>query len=107
MLKPVGMTEVHAKMTEVASRLNSMPLSLKIAELKRSRSPDRIQQIQSEAIVDLYDAVKQLQEAVWPILLLIPDGIDAAREAAKKSGSSSSSMLSAGSTLTPGTRFTR
>ena len=107
MLTPIGTSNVQAKMTQLSERLNSMPLSLKIAELKRSRSQDRIQQIQSEAIVDLYDAVKQLQEAVWPMLHLIPDGIEAAKEAAKKAGGSSSSMLQAASRLTPGTRLTR
>ena len=56
-------------------------LPTKINQLRQSRSTDRIQQLQTEAIVDLYDAVKQIQEAIWPILLVIPD-VSGARDAA-------------------------
>jgi hypothetical protein len=37
--------------------------------------------LQSEAIVELYDAVRQIQEAVWPILATLPD-TSAVRQAA-------------------------
>lgn len=108
MLKPIGKTEALTKMSQLSTKLNSMSLPGKIAELKVSRSPDRIQQLQTEAIVELYEAVKQLQEAVWPMLNVIPDGVDAVRQAASQNSSSTSSALQPAATrLIPGTRFTR
>ena len=108
MPKPIGRTEALAKMSQLSTRLNSLSLPAKITELKHSRSSDRVQQLQTEAIIELYEAVKELQEAVWPMLLVIPDAVDAVREAAAKGSSgASSTMLAAASRLTPGTRFTR
>ena len=108
MPKLIGKTEALTKMSQLSTRLNSLSLPGKIAELKRSPSSDRVQQLQTEAIIELYEAVKELQEAVWPMLLVIPDGIEAAREAAAKgSSTASSTMLSAASRLVSGTRITR
>ena len=56
-----------------------------------------------DAIIELYEAVKQIQEAIWPILLIIPDGIDAARKAAEGQGAIGTSTVK----LAPIKRFTR
>ena len=69
------------KLDVASTQLNGLSLSGKIAELRRSRSDDRIQQLQSEAIVELYDAVRQIQLAIWPMLAVIPD-VSAVRDAA-------------------------
>jgi hypothetical protein len=84
--KPAALARAEAKLTGPS-------LSYKIATLRRSRSPDPIQQMQTEAIVELYDAVRQIQVTIWPWLLLIPDvgAVRAAAEAAQGGGSSSSS----------------
>lgn len=80
-----GKVEALQKLSLAATKLHTPSLRSKIAELKRSRSPDHIQQLQTDAIVDLYDAVRQIQEAIWPMITLIPD-VEAAREAAKGAG---------------------
>ena len=69
------------QLTQAASTLRA--LSSNIRFLQANRSADKLQQVQSEAIVQLYDAVKQIQEALWPLpSLLIPD-VQAAKDAAK------------------------
>ncbi len=57
-------------------------LSFKIKQLRLTQSHDQLQQLQTEAIVELYDVVKQIQEALWPILVTIPD-TSGARQAAQ------------------------
>ena len=65
---PISISEMVMKLDVASNQLNGLSLSGKIAELRRSRSDDRIQQLQSEAIVELYDAVRQIQLAIWPML---------------------------------------
>src|SRR5436189_3485 len=84
--------EMLSKLSLASTRLTGLTLPGKIQELKRSRSSDPVQQLQTEAIIELYDAVKQIQEAIWPILLVIPDGIEAARKAAEGQGAIGSSI---------------
>ena len=81
------------EMLAVARTLNASTLSLKIQQLRQSRSTDPIQQLQSQAIVELYDAVKQIQEAIWPILLVIPD-TSGARDAAQRTVATRSAAIS-------------
>ncbi len=49
--------------------------------LKQHRSSDPLQQMQTDAILDLYDAVREIQQALWPLSIIIPD-TEGAREAA-------------------------
>ncbi|WP_158742419.1 hypothetical protein [Acidisphaera sp. L21] len=61
----------------------TVALSTTIRQLGSSRSADPVQQMQTDAIIALYDAVKTIQDALWPMLLLLPD-VEAARDAAQK-----------------------
>jgi hypothetical protein len=79
-----------ARSDEDAERID---LVLKIHQLRQSRSTDRLQQLQSQAIVELYDVVKQIQEAIWPMLLTIPD-VSGAREAAQHTVATRSDAIS-------------
>jgi hypothetical protein len=97
---PISINEMVTKLDVASTQLNGLSLSGKIAELRQSRSTDRIQQLQSEAIVELYDAVRQIQLAIWPMLAIIPD-VSGARDAA------SSPMVSTMAKLKPPPRFTR
>ena len=103
---PISINEMVTKLDVASTKLNGLSLSGKIAELRRSRSDDRIQQLQSEAIVELYDAVRQIQLAIWPMLAVIPD-VGAVKDAAAKAGATSSSMLSPMAKLKQPPRFTR
>jgi hypothetical protein len=78
---PISINEMVSNLSFAEARLKGMSLAGKVNQLRQSRSPDKIQQLQTDVIVELYDAVKQLQEAVWPMLLVIPD-TGAARDAA-------------------------
>ena len=64
MTGPIAHTNVQmsATLARAAAKLTTSTLAFKIRSLRQSRSPDPIQQMQSEAIVELYDAVKQIQE---------------------------------------------
>ena len=58
-------------------------LDFKIRWLKQHRSADPLKQMQSEAIVDLYEVVKHIQEAMSSLLPLPgADAVSAARDAA-------------------------
>jgi hypothetical protein len=71
-----------------AEKLNSLSLRGKVNWLRQHRSDDPLQQMQSDAIAELYDAVRQIQEALWPMLLLIPDTSGARNAAAGGGGTS-------------------
>ena len=68
-------------LARAAEKLNNPTLSSKIRWLQGHKSTDPLQQMQTDAIVDLYEAVKQIQEAIWPMLATIPD-VGAVRDAA-------------------------
>jgi hypothetical protein len=93
---PITINELVTKLDVASKGLNALSLSGKIAELRRSRSDDRVQQLQTEAIVELYDAVRQIQLAIWPILSTFPD-VSGARDAASQTMAK----------LKPPPRFTR
>lgn len=85
--------------TKIASaKLRIETLSEKIARLKRTRSEDPLQQLQTEVIIDLYEAVKHIEQTLWPWLLLLPDtgAVKDAANAAQKNSASSKSAQFAG-----------
>ena len=45
----------------------------KVLKLRGMKSDDPIQQLQSDIISDLYDAVRELQVDMFPILLTLPN----------------------------------
>jgi len=95
---PISINEMVTNLSYAEARLKGMSLSGKVNQLRQSRSPDKVQQLQTEVIVELYDAVKQLQEAVWPMLLVIPD-TGAVRDAA--AGATVQNTLRANTAMTP------
>jgi hypothetical protein len=68
-------------LAHASTKLVEPSLATKVAQLRQTRSPDPVQELQSQVIVGLYDAVRQIQEAIWPILATIPD-VSAVRDAA-------------------------
>ena len=58
-------------MARVPTRHLSM--KMKVEKLRLTKSDDPIQQLQSGIISDLYDAVRDLQVMVDPLILLLPD----------------------------------
>ena len=82
---PTGLTvqDAQATLSMASERLHAMSLRHKIEWLRQHRATDPVQQMQSDAIVELYEAVRQIQEAIWPMLAVIPD-VGAVRDAAAK-----------------------
>ena len=74
-------------LVRAAEKLNNPTLSSKIRWLQGHKSTDPLQQMQTDAIVDLYEAVKQIQEAIWPMLATIPD-VSAVKDAAAQATTS-------------------
>jgi hypothetical protein len=62
---------IKAAMARVPMRHLSM--KMKVEKLRLTKSDDPIQQLQSDIISDLYDAVRDLQVMVDPLILLLPD----------------------------------
>jgi len=79
----------------------STTLQTKANWLRQHRSPDAVQQMQTEAILDLCEAVRQIQQAMSGLPILIPD-VSAVRDAAGGSPGASSTL-----NLTPIPRLTR
>jgi hypothetical protein len=50
-----------------------LSVKMKVEKLRLTKSDDPIQQFQSGIISDLYDAVRDLQVMVDPLILLLPD----------------------------------
>jgi hypothetical protein len=48
-------------------------MKMKVEKLRLTKSDNPIQQLQSDIISDLYDAVTDLQVMVDPLILLLPD----------------------------------
>ena len=98
-------TQASARALSLAAeKLNALSLRQKVDWLRQHRSSDPLQQMQSDAITELYDAVRQIQEAIWPMLLLIPD-TSGARDAA--AGGSASAVGAAPVTRFAASQFTR
>ena len=77
--------QAQATLSLASEKLHAMSLKHKIEWLRQHRTVDPVQQMQSDAIVELYEAVRQIQEAIWPMLALIPD-VGAVRDAAAQAG---------------------
>jgi hypothetical protein len=82
-MPPLTTTQIVHALTRGSTKLVEPSLATKVAQLRQTRSTDPVQELQSQVIVGLYDAVRQIQEAVWPILATIPD-VSAVRDAAAK-----------------------
>ena len=50
-----------------------LSIKMKVEKLRLTRSDDPIQQLQSDIIGDFYDAIRDLQAMVDPLILLLPD----------------------------------
>ena len=50
-----------------------LSMKMKVEKLRLTRSDDPIQQLQSDIIGDFYDAIRDLQVKVDPLILLFPD----------------------------------
>ena len=74
-------TQMLQALTRASTKLAEPSLASKVMQLRQTRSVDSVQELQSQVIVGLYDAVRQIQEAIWPILATIPD-VSAVRDAA-------------------------
>jgi hypothetical protein len=62
---------IKAAMARAPTRRLSM--KMKVEKLRLTRSDDPIQQLQSDIISDFYDAIRDLQVMVDPLILLLPD----------------------------------
>jgi hypothetical protein len=62
---------IKAAMARVPTR--HLCMKMKVEKLRLTKSDDPIQQLQSDIISDLYDAVRNLQVMVDPLILLLPD----------------------------------
>src|SRR6185436_4526428 len=74
-MDPIAATKAKLSLAQAMQELErtSTTLQHKMNWLKTHRSTDPIQQMQTDAILDLCDAVKKIQQAIWPMSLLIPD----------------------------------
>jgi hypothetical protein len=50
-----------------------LSMKMKLEKLRLTQSADPIQQLQSDIISDFYDAIRDLQVMVDPLILLLPD----------------------------------
>ena len=95
-MPPIAQVNAETMSTQLTKALSTLhTLSFNIQWLKQNRSPDKLQQAQSEAIIQLYDAVKQIQDALWPLPSLLIPNVGAARDAAQGGGGASAPALNA------------
>ncbi len=76
---PSSQTKASSLNTQLAikaamARLPTLHLTLygKVSKLRTMKSPDPIQQLQSDILSDMYDVVRELQTMLNPILLSMP-----------------------------------
>lgn len=83
-------------LSRAASVISTATLDQKIIWLRHHRPEDLLQRMQSEAIVELYDVVKQIQRAM-ATMPVIPgaSGVQAARDAAARAAGDTASALTA------------
>ena len=96
-MPPTTQLNAQTMSTQLTQAMTTLrTLSFNIQFLKANRSADKLQQAQSEAIIQLYDAVRQIQDALWPLQsLLVPPGISGAREAAQNAGGNAPALSAA------------
>ena len=93
--------------TSASTQLNGLSLSGKIAECGEAVRTIASSSCSTEAIVELYDAVRQIQLAIWPMLAVIPDVSARSGTPPPSRLASSSTMLSPMAKLKQPPRFTR
>jgi hypothetical protein len=78
-----------AHITEAVNQLNELQIIIsrlhnKVQPLKHKRSDDPVQQAQTEAIIEMFNAVAWIQRILWPTVeqLMLPGNVGAARDAA-------------------------
>ena len=88
-------TTIGALDKDMKVTVNPPSLESRIQWLKSHPSPDAVQQMQSAAIIELYEVVKQIQLAMAGTAPLLLPNVSAVREAAAKAaeGSLKSSAL--------------
>jgi hypothetical protein len=78
-----GITSAQGFALQIKSvRRVATTLQQKIQRLKQLPSADPIQQLQTDAIIDLYDVVVQIEQAIGMIPTLVLPDVSAARNAA-------------------------
>jgi hypothetical protein len=72
---PLSPAKLQATLQAAIARAPKRNPSLqsKVLKLRQRQSKDPIQQLQSDIISDLYDAVRELQVMMDPLLLQLPD----------------------------------
>jgi hypothetical protein len=72
---PLSQANLRATIQAAIARAPKRNLSLhgKVLKLRQTKSNDPVQQLQSDIISDLYDAVRELQVMLNPLLLQLPD----------------------------------
>lgn len=92
-MAPLTATTAKASLTTSVQSLEraAQTLQMKAGWLRQHRSADSLQQMQTDAILDLCDAVRQIQQAMSGLPLLLPD-VSAVREAAGKTTATVTSL---------------
>jgi hypothetical protein len=95
-IAPVNAELLLGGLSHAASVISTVTLEQKIIWLRHHRPEDQLQRMQSEAIVELYDVVKQIQRAM-STMPVIPgaSAAQAAREAAARAASEKASAIAA------------
>jgi hypothetical protein len=72
---PISQANLQAAIKAAMARVPTRHLSMKmkVEKLRLTKSDNPIQQLQRDIISDLYDAVRDLQVMVDPLILLLPD----------------------------------
>ena len=74
-VEPISQANLQSAIKAATARVPTRHLSMKIKveKLRLTKSDDPIQQLQSDIISDFYDAIRDLQVMVDPLILLLPD----------------------------------
>jgi hypothetical protein len=72
---PISQANLQSAIKAAIARTPTRRLSMKmkVEKLRLTKSDDPIQQLQSDIISDFYDAIRDLQVMVDPLILLLPD----------------------------------
>lgn len=102
MTSPIGVRAAQDSLVASVKTLEkaNTTIQFKTRWLKQHRSSDAIQQMQTDAIIDLADAVQQIQLAMSALPLMLPDvsGARAAAEAAAAAAAAAHLKTSVGTT---------
>jgi hypothetical protein len=72
---PISQANLQATIKAAMARVppRHLTVKMKVEKLRLTKSDDPIQQLQSDIISDMHDAVRELQVMVDPLILLLPD----------------------------------